>query len=125
VFATALTVPPGSGLAQAIGYMVKLWPGLVRFVDDPRIPLDKNGSERGAKDPVLGRKNHDGSRSKRGTQVAAMLSSLVGSARLSGVNPEAYLRVATVRAIRGEPVLLPHELTPELVRAYAAGSPPA
>jgi transposase len=124
VFTTALTVPPGSGLAQAIAYMVKLWPGLVRFVDDPRIPLDNNGSERGARDAVLGRKNHYGSRSKRGTQVAAMLYSLVGSARLSGVNPEAYLRVATVRAIRGEPVLLPHELTPAVLAAYGVRGPP-
>jgi transposase len=124
VFATALTVPPGSGLAQAIGYMVKLWPGLVRFVDDPRIPLDNNGSERAARDAVLGRKNHYGSRSKRGTQVAAMLYSLVGSARLSGVNPEAYLRVAALRAIRGEPVLLPHEVTPAVVAAYGVRSPP-
>ena len=124
VFATALTVPPGSGLAQAIGYMVKLWPGLVRFVDDVRIPLDNNGSERAARDAVLGRKNHYGSRSKRGTQVAAMLYSVVGSARLSGINPEAYLRVAAVRAIRGEPVLLPHELTPAVLAAYDERSPP-
>ncbi|HEU4408217.1 MAG TPA: IS66 family transposase [Polyangiaceae bacterium] len=124
VFATALTVPPGSGLAQAIAYMVKLWPGLVRFVDDPRIPLDNNGSERAARDAVLGRKNHYGSRSKRGTQVAAMLYSLVGSARLSGINPEAYLRVAALRAIRREPVLLPHELTPAVLAAYGVRGPP-
>ncbi|HEU4408132.1 MAG TPA: transposase domain-containing protein [Polyangiaceae bacterium] len=56
--------------------------------------------------------------------MAAMLYSLVGSARLNGINPEAYLRVAAVRAIRGEPVRLPHELTPAVLAAYDERSPP-
>ena len=60
---------------------------------------------------VVGRKNHYGSRSKRGTEVAALFYSLCESAKLAGVDPRAYLLDATRRAL-GEPgaVILPHDL---------------
>jgi hypothetical protein len=48
---------------------------------------------------VLGRKNHYGSRSERGTKVAALFYTLIESAKLAGVNPKQYLREATRRAI--------------------------
>jgi transposase len=59
---------------------------------------------------VLGRKNHYGSRSLRGTQVAALFYSLMETAKLCGVEPKAYLRAAAVTAIR-EPgrAFLPEE----------------
>lgn len=101
---------PESGLHKAIGYMVHMWPGLVLFLDDPRIPLDNNGSERAARGPVLGRKNHYGSRSLRGTEVAATLYSLVESAKLNGLEPRLYLRVAAHAGLRHETVPLPHEV---------------
>ena len=72
-----------AGCTRRIGYMVHMWPGLVLFLDNPRIPLDNNGTERAARGPVLGRKNHYGSRSLRGTEVAATLYSLVESAKLN------------------------------------------
>jgi hypothetical protein len=50
--------------------MLGLWPGLTRFLDDARIPLDNNATERGLRGMVVGRKNHYGSRSQRGTEVA-------------------------------------------------------
>jgi Transposase IS66 family/IS66 Orf2 like protein len=78
---------PESGLHKAIGYMLNIWPGLVLFLDDPNIPLDSNGTERAARGPLLGRKNHYGSRSLRGTEVAATLYSLVESAKLNDVEP--------------------------------------
>jgi transposase len=59
---------------------------------------------------VLGRKNHYGSRSERGTEVAALFYSLVESAKLAGVEPDRYLRTAARHAIRGERIPLPHEL---------------
>ena len=59
---------------------------------------------------MLGRKNHYGSRSQRGTEVAALLYSLIESAKLAGVAPNTYLRAATMAALRGEPALLPHQL---------------
>lgn len=101
---------PESGLHKAIGYMVHMWSGLVLFLDDPRIPLDNNGSERAARGPVLGRKNHYGSRSLRGTEVAATFYSLVESAKLNGLEPRLYLRVAVRAGLRHDTVPMPHEV---------------
>ncbi len=69
-----------------------------------------NGTERCLRGVVIGRKNHYGSRSLRGTEVAALFYSLIESAKLAGVGPNTYLRAATMTALRGEPVLLPHQL---------------
>ncbi len=78
---------PQSGLRRAIEYMGSLWKGLLRFLDDPRVPLDNNGTERALRGPVQGRKNHYGSRSRRGSEVAALFYSLVESAMLNGPDP--------------------------------------
>jgi transposase len=72
----------------------------VRFLGDPRIPLDTNGVERALRGVTVGRKNHYGSRSERGTCIAALFYSLIESAKLCGVEPQAYLREATLRAVR-------------------------
>ena len=101
---------PESGLHKAIGYMLNMWPGLVLFLDDPGIPLDNNGTERAARGPVLGRKNHYGSHSLRGTEVAATFYSLVESAKLNDLEPRLYLRVAVRAGLRHETVPLPHEV---------------
>ena len=90
---------PESGLGKAIAYMFKFWPGLTEFLEDPRIPLDNNAAERSVRGAVLGRKNHYGSRSVRGTEVAAIFYSLLESAKLCGVEPKAYLRRAVYAAI--------------------------
>jgi transposase len=101
---------PESGLVKAIDYMLGVWRGLVRFLDDPRIPLDNNGTERGLRGVVIGRKNHYGSKSRRGTEVAALFYSLIESAKLAGIEPKAYLRLAAQAALRGEKPPLPHEI---------------
>lgn len=101
---------PRSPLQKAIAYMGDLWPGLLRFLDDPWLSLDNNATERALRGVVLGRKNHFGSRSERGTDVAALFYSLIESAKLAGVEPDAYLRGAARQAIRGERISLPHEL---------------
>jgi transposase len=101
---------PESGLGKAIAYMGGRWKGLVRFLEDPRIPLDNNATERGLRGPVIGRKNHYGSRSQRGTEVAALLYSLVESAKLCGLEPKGYLRRAVTAALAGEQIPLPHEI---------------
>lgn len=59
---------------------------------------------------VLGRKKHYGSRSLRGTEVAALLYSLTESEELAGVGPHTHLRAATNAALRDGSVLLSHEL---------------
>ena len=91
---------PLFSLGRAVAYTSRLWPGLVRFLVDPNIPLDTNGVERALRGVVVGRKNHYGSRSERGTRVAALFYSLIESAKLCGVEPRAYLREATLRAVR-------------------------
>src|SRR5229473_4884011 len=75
---------PESSLGKAIAYMLGLWAGLTCFLGDARIPLDNNATERGLRGMVVGRKNHYGSRSKRGTEVAALFYSLIESAKLCG-----------------------------------------
>ena len=102
---------PESLLGKALSYADGLWPGLVRFLDDPRIPLDNNGAERALRGVVVGRKNHYGSRSRRGTEVAALFYSLLESAKLAGIEPARYLAEATRRAIAHPgTVTLPRDL---------------
>lgn len=102
---------PESGLGKAISYMLGLWKGLTLFLEDSRIPLDNNATERGLRGVVLGRKNHYGSRSERGTEVAALFYSLLESAKLAGVEPKLYLLTATRAALTDrQAVTLPHEL---------------
>jgi transposase len=90
---------PKSSLGKAITYTSKLWPGLTRFVDDPRVPLDNNATERSIRGIAVGRKNHYGSKSQRGTEVAALFYSLIETAKLSGIDPARYIEEAARRAI--------------------------
>ena len=90
-WATVQVGLPRSDFGKAVRYMLERWAGLTRFVDDPRVPLDNNAAERALRGPVVGRKNHYGSRSLRGTQVAALFYTLCETAKLAGVDPHAYL----------------------------------
>lgn len=109
-WATQQTALPRSALAEAIGYLLGNWQGLTAFLDDPLIPLSNNRTERAVRGMVLGRKNHYGSRSVRGTEVAAIMYSLIETCILCGVDPEEYLR-STARAALREPgvAILPQE----------------
>ena len=101
---------PGTALHEAITYMTNRWSRLTRFVENPALPLDNNPAERALRGPVVGRKNHYGSRSLRGTQVAALFYSLLESAKLVGIDPAAYLRTAVEAAFAGQQIPLPHEI---------------
>jgi transposase len=105
------SAPPGSSLTKAATYIANQWEGLTRFLKDPRIPLHNNGSERGARTPVVGRKNHYGSRSARGAMVASILYTHVETARRSGMDPKAYLHLCAVRNLHGQTPVLPKEVT--------------
>jgi len=105
-------VLPGSKMGKAISYMLKLWKGLTLFLEDPRIPLDNNAAERALRGVVVGRKNHYGSKSKRGTEVAAIFYTLFETAKLSGVDPRAYVTLAAKRAVAEHgAITLPSDLT--------------
>jgi len=68
------------------------WQGLTLFVDDPRIPMDNNASERRVRGPALGRKNYYGSGSLWSGRLAAMLFSIFATLNLAKLNPRAWLR---------------------------------
>src|SRR5204863_4309430 len=98
-WATVQVGSPRSDFGKAVRYMLERWDGLTRFVEDPRIPADNNAIERSLRGPVVGRKNHYGSRSLRGTQIAALFYTLCETAKLIAVNPHAYVRRALYAAI--------------------------
>lgn len=99
-WALAQRAPPGSAFRKALEYMLGLWSGLSVFLSHPEVPLDNNHVERQLRDMVLGRKNHYGSKSQRGTEVAALFYSLIETARLRGEDPGRYLQRAALAAIQ-------------------------
>lgn len=90
---------PQSALGQAVRYTLKRWDALNVFVTNPLVPMDNNAAERALRNPVVGRKNHYGSKSKRGTEVAALFYTLYETARLSSALPTSYVKAATERAL--------------------------
>ena len=96
-------------IGKAAGYAIGNWDRLTRFVQEPRIPLDNNATERAIRGPVGGRKNHYGAKSRRGTEVAATMYTLLETAKLCGIDPARYLVEAVQAADRGE-VLFPWQL---------------
>lgn len=102
---------PQSSLAKATRYMLNQWKPLLRFLEDPLVPIHNNHTEQEIRNWVLGRKNHYGSRSRRGTEVAAIFYTLIETARLCRINPRDYLRIAAETAIRRpHQATLPHHL---------------
>lgn len=96
-------------IGKAAAYAISNWEKLTRFVDDARVPLDNNATERAIRGPVVGRKNHYGSKSRRGTEVAARLYTLIETAKLHDVDPARFLTEAVRANDRGE-ALLPWQL---------------
>ncbi len=68
--------------------MLKRWPALSRFLDDGRVCLSNNATERGI---ALGRKSWLFARSDRGGQRAAAIYSLIVTAKISDIDPQAWL----------------------------------
>lgn len=89
-----------SDFGKAMAYVLSHWPGLTLFLEDAIVPLDNNPAERALRGLVVGRKNHYGSRSQRGAEVTAIFYSLIGTAKLCGEAPGAYLRRALVAALQ-------------------------
>jgi transposase len=89
------------------------WSKLTVFVNNPLVPLDNNATERALRGPVIGRRNHFGSKSFNGTKVAAVMYSLVESAKVANVDPMAYLNaVANLGRQQPGATLLPADFQP-------------
>lgn len=79
-------------MALAIGYAMSNWRALIRFVDDGRMEAHNNIAERALRGVAIGRKNYLHLGSDSGGERAAVIYSLLGTAKLNGLNPRAYLR---------------------------------
>ena len=78
-------------LARAMDYMLKRWPAFTRFLDDGRVCLSNNAAERALRGIALGRKSWLFAGSDRGGQRAAAMYSLIVTAKLNNVDPQAWL----------------------------------
>lgn len=109
--AQSLRVSRKSGLMEAIGYALNHWPALIRYSTDGRIEIDNNAAERALRAVAIGRKNFLFAGSDAGGERAAAMYSLIGTATLNSLDPEAYLREVLGR-IAEHPINRIEELLP-------------
>ncbi len=112
-----------SETAGAIRYALSRWRALTRYTDDGLLEIDNSAAERALRAVALGRKNYLFAGSDSGGERAAAMYSLIGSAKLNGLDPELYLRTVLAQ-IADYPVsqiqdLLPWNLAPSL-QAHSA-----
>jgi transposase len=98
-------------LTKAINYMLRRWPAFSRFLDDGRVCITNNAAERALRCVPLGRKAWLFCGSDRGGQRAAVIYSLIGTAKLNDVDPQAWLADVLAR-IAGHPTHSLDELLP-------------
>jgi transposase len=101
----------GNDLAKAMDYMLKRWPAFTRFLDDGRVCLSNNAAERGLRGIALGRKSWLFAGSDRGGQRAAAMYSLIVTAKMNDIDPQAWLADVLAR-IAGHPASRLDELLP-------------
>jgi len=90
-------VPDGSAIAKAIDYSLNRWSGFGRFLVDGDVPLDNNHCENQMRPWALGRKNWLFIGSQLAGERAAVVMSLLQSAKLNGHDPWAYLKDVLTR----------------------------
>ena len=108
---TLSTLSQKSELAHAIRYALARWPALTRYRDHGGIEIDNNAAERSLRAVAVGRKNYLFAGSDAGGERAAAFYSLIGTAKLNGLDPEAYLRTVLER-IAAHPINRVDELLP-------------
>jgi transposase len=84
-------LPRGSDVAKAMDYMLKRWPAFTRFLHDGRVCLSNNAAERSLRGIALGRKSWLFAGSDRGGQRAAAMYSLIVTAKMNDIDPQAWL----------------------------------
>ena len=100
-----------AAVAKAIDYMLTRWPSFTRFLDDGRVCLTNNAAERALRGLALGRKSWLFAGSERGAERAALMVTLIGTAKLNDVDPQAWLADVLAR-IADHPVHRLDELLP-------------
>jgi transposase len=108
-----------SDIAGAIGYTLSLWTALTRYRDDGSIEIDNNPVERELRAVAPGRTNYLFAGSDTGAERAAAFYSLIGTTKLNGLDPEAYLREVLTR-IAEHPINRIEKLLPWNVTAAPA-----
>jgi transposase len=108
---TVRQVSKKSAIASAIGYTLSLWTALTRYAENGSIEIDNNPVERQLRAVALGRKNYLFAGSDAGGERAAAFYSLIGTAKLCDLDPEAYLRYVFER-IAEHPINRIDELLP-------------
>jgi transposase len=81
-----------SDTSAAILYALNLWPALARYCDDGQIEIDNSVAERALRGVAIGRRNYLFAGADTGGERAAAIYSMIGTAKLNGVDPEAWLR---------------------------------
>ena len=89
---SALQVPPKSAIGKAIGYSLRQWPKLVRYIENGHLKIDNNRAERAVKPFVIGRKNWMFSNTASGANASAILYSLIETAKSNGLVPFDYIK---------------------------------
>jgi hypothetical protein len=108
---TLLKLSRKSDVTLAINYALGRWTALVRYCDDGNIEIDNNAAERALRAVALGRKNYLFAGSDAGGDRAAAMYTLIGSAKLNGIDPEVYLSTV-LRRIADHPINRIEELLP-------------
>jgi transposase len=103
------SILPESSLGKAVRYTLGLWTGLNVFLSNPLVPMDTNGIERTLRGPVVGRKNHYGSKSLKSAEVAAIWYSVIETCKANGVDPKEYITETLKAILQKKPVLMPWE----------------
>ena len=101
----------GNDVARAIDYLLKRWPAFTRFLDNGRICISNNAAERALRGIALGRKSWLFCGSDRGGQRAAVMYSLIITAKMNDVDPQAWLADVLAR-IAGHPAQRLDDLLP-------------
>ena len=89
---TRKSVAEGSGTARAIDYSLRRWAALIRYADSGHLPIDNNPVENSIRPIAIGKKNWLFAGSERAGRRAAAIQSLIGTAKLNGLDPHAWLK---------------------------------
>ena len=89
---TRKSVAEGSGTARAIDYSLRRWAALIRYAESGHLPIDNNPVENSIRPIAIGKKNWLFAGSERAGRRAAAIQTLIGTAKLNGLDPHAWLK---------------------------------